>query len=348
MKKTIIFLLLTIVFLIPSCSKNTEKRKYEKILFDYFDTVTVITGYEDSEESFNDVAKEIEAIFDKYHKLYDIYTEYEGINNFAVINKVSDGKHNKIKVAPEIIELLEFSLRMHKISKGKVNIAIGSLLSIWHSYREAGISQPDKAELPLIDELKEAYLHSDVNDIIIDNENMTVFINDAKMTLDVGAIAKGYACEQAAIYLEEKGITGYIINVGGNVRTIGKKPNGDDWVVGIENPNKDDKENPYVASLKLDNKALVTSGIYQRYYTVNGKNYHHIIDPETLMPSERYLSVSVLSNDSALADALSTALFNMTYGDGLKLIQGLKDTEALWVLPSGQVVYSEGIKNYLS
>ena len=164
-------------------------------------------------------------------------------------------------------------------------------------------------------------------------------------TLDLGAIAKGYAVEMAAQMLEEKGISGYVINVGGNVRTVGTKADGSAWVVGIENPD-DDGSQPYLAYLHLAGESIVTSGSYQRYYTVEGKAYHHIIDPETLMPAEYYRSVSVICKNSADGDALSTALFCMSLEEGMSLIQNFDGVEAMWVFPDGEKRYSEGFEDY--
>jgi thiamine biosynthesis lipoprotein len=161
------------------------------------------------------------------------------------------------------------------------------------------------------------------------------------MTLDVGAVAKGYAVEMVARSLEEQGITGYLLNVGGNVRTVGSKQDGSPWIVGIENP-ADSEAEPYLAYLRLSGQSLVTSGSYQRYYVVNGKRYHHIIDPDTLMPHDLYLSVSVVCKSSADGDALSTALFCMTYEEGLTLIESIPDAEAMWVLPDGTKITSSG------
>ena len=343
----IVFLIIISLLPISSCEFSPETQKYEASFFDFFDTVTVITGYEEKREDFDEVADEIKELLAKYHRLFDIYNEYEGINNIAVINNTYFKEQKPIEVDKEIIELLEFSQDIYELSNGKVNISMGSVLSIWHGYRMSGKSDPDNPKLPSIDELNEANLHTDINNIIIDKEKMTVLISDDKTKLDVGAIAKGFACEKIAKYLSEKGITGYLINIGGNVRALGDNPDGEPWIVGVENPNRDDKKNPYIAVLNLKDMALVTSGSYQRFYTVNGKNYHHIIDPETLMPSERYLSVSVLSRDSGLADALSTALFNMTYEEGFKLIENINDTEAVWVMPQGEVRYSHGLTGYL-
>ena len=136
-----------------------------------------------------------------------------------------------------------------------------------------------------------------------------------------------------------------MINVGGNVRTVGGKGDGSKWTVGIENP-KEDGEEAYLAYLELAGESLVTSGSYQRYYVVDGKRYHHIIDPETLMPSEGYVSVSVVCESSADGDALSTALFCMDYEVGAALVELLPDTEAMWVLQDGARKESSGFSEY--
>lgn len=349
MKRFIICLLaLMAVFSLVGCNQEQKKRKYTEYYFDWFDTVTVISGYEESEESFDCVVRELEKIFDKYHKLYNIYLKYEGINNISVINEKKDGEHSVVPVDTEIVELIELSRELYEKTDGNFNIAMGSVLSIWHSYRELGMENPERAELPKREELLAAAEHISMDDVIVDRQAGTVYLADPQMSLDVGAIAKGYACEQAAKYLEENQRTGYVINSGGNVRAVGEKPGGELWLVGIENPNLADTEKPYIAYLELSGEALVTSGSYQRFYTVDGKNYHHIIDPKTLMPSERYLSVSVLCNDSALGDALSTALFNMDYEEGKNLVDTLSDVEAMWVMTDEEIKMSDGFKSYIT
>ena len=219
---------------------------------------------------------------------------------------------------------------MHTLSDGKVNIAMGSVLKIWHQYREEG------AALPPEKLLKEASKHTDINDVIINENAGTVFLADPNMSLDVGAVAKGYALEKVAEYLEEKGVSGYLLNVGGNVRAIGNKADGQEWSAGVENPDINSTES-YIAQVNLSNEAIATSGNYQRYYTVNGKNYHHIIDSSTLMPGENFTSVSVVCDDAGVADALSTTLFLMSYEDGMELSKKLTLSEVIWVLPDGSI-----------
>ena len=349
MKKLLsLFLALLSVFqmlLLSGC--NNQKTKYTDYSFDYFDTVTNIVGYENTKEEFDAVCEKIKVRLQEYHRLYNIYNRYEGVNNLCMLNEVKGGAHKELTVESKIIDLLDYSLEMYNLTNGKVNVAMGSVLSIWHEYRQEGLDNPENAKLPDILALKSAAEHTDINGVVIDKTDSTVYLSDPEMKLDVGAIAKGYAVEETAKWMENEGIGGYILNVGGNVRIVGTRPDGEKWKVGIENPDTENEDEPYIAYLGLDSVALVTSGSYQRYYTVDGKRYHHIIDPETLMPGENFNSVSVLCESSAKADALSTALFSMTYEEGKALIESIPDTEAMWVLPSGEQRYSSGFEDYL-
>lgn len=319
--------------------------KFSAYSFDYFDTVTTVSGYAESKEAFDRIASSALEELGEYHRLFTIYHRFEGLENLCTVNELVKGEHRTVTVDRRIIDMLLYAKDMYAKTNGRVNIAMGSVLSIWHDYREIGMSDPASATLPPMDKLTAAAQHTDIRCLVIDEENSTVTLTDPAMKLDVGAIAKGYAVEMVARRLEEQGVTGFVLNVGGNVRTIGTKGNGDKWVVGIENPT-DDEEKPYLAYLGLAGEALVTSGSYQRYYLVDGKRYHHIIDPDTLMPSEGFTSVSILTGSSADGDALSTALFCMSFEDGLALIESLPNTEAMWVFHDGQEKTSSGFDSY--
>lgn len=341
MKRKISLLLLFCILVqsiaLVSCSE--KKNKYSAYSFEYFDTITTITGYEKTQKEFDSVSGQILSELENYHRNFTIYERYEGVNNLCTVNELSEGKHNTVKVDESVIEMLLYAKDMYDKTNGNVNVALGSVLSIWHEYREEGIS------VPPMDKLKEAAEHTDISNVVIDKENLTVTLLDPGMKLDVGAIAKGYAVEMVAQKLEKQGIDGYVINVGGNVRTIGKRGDGKKWLVGIENPENDSNE-PYFAYLELSGESLVTSGSYQRYYIVDGKKYHHIIDPDTLMPQENYLSVSVVCKSSALGDALSTALFCMTYEEGVELIETIPEAEAMWVFTDKTKKMSSGFEGY--
>lgn len=348
MKKIMSLFLSILCVVLPCCVFSScsvqAKQKYKAYYFDYFDTATTVIGYEKSQEDFDKVCEEIKAQLRFYHKQYTIYNSYEGINNICALNKVENGAHKKLQVDDAIIDLLLYCKELYNTTDGKLNVAMGSVLSVWHMYRNEGLNEPQNAKLPTMEELEECALHTDIDKVIIDAEKKTVFISDPLVKLDVGAVAKGYAVEKTARYLISQGITGYVLNVGGNVRAIGNG-GGEPWQVGIENPDRL-SDQAYVEILCLENKSLVTSGNYQRYYVVDGKNYHHIIDPKTLMPSEKYMSVSVVTTDSGYGDALSTALFLTDFEEGLQLIESTDDTEAMWVFTDGTKKYSSGFSEY--
>ena len=341
---SIILLLAIVTGMLLSCEKAPEK--FSEYSFDYFDTATSIVGYETSREKFDSRAKEILTMLGEYHRLYTIYNSYDDVINLCTLNKTKGKEERTINADARIIEMLEYARDIYTKTSEKVNVAMGSVLSIWHDYREEGMDEPWNAQLPPMDRLKAAAEHTDIEMLQIDKDAMTVTLLDSEMTLDVGAIAKGYAVEMIARTLEAEGVTGYVLNVGGNVRTIGTKPGGEGWKVGIENPDRE-AEDGYLEYLSLKGQALVTSGSYQRYYTVDGVNYHHIIDPETLMPSDYFLSVSIVCSSSALGDALSTALFTMSLEEGRTLIASIPEAEAMWVEKDGTKHYSGGFRDYI-
>ena len=348
MKKTFLSCILSLTLLLTGLSTTACSRAPEKFSahsFDYFDTVTTITGYAESREAFDEVANAVLYQLEEYHCLFTIYHRYEGMENLCTVNELVDGQHRTVTVDRRIVDMLLYARDMHDRTNGRVNIAMGSVLSIWHDYRTVGMNDPSAAKLPPADELEAAAAHTDIRNMVIDEAACTVTLTDPAMTLDVGAIAKGYAVEMVARSLEARGITGFVLNVGGNVRTVGPKGDGEKWIVGIENPT-DNEEKPYLAYLGLAGHSLVTSGSYQRYYLVNGQRYHHIIDPDTLMPSEGFTSVSIVTKSSADGDALSTALFCMSYEEGLALIESIPDTEAMWVFPDGREMTSGGFDGH--
>jgi Membrane-associated lipoprotein involved in thiamine biosynthesis len=344
-KLTAVFLVLIMAANLAACGNITakpEKKRYEAEFLVLFDTVTRIIGYADSKDEFN---KQVNSIYDNlkdYHQLYDIYNDYDGVNNIKTINEQAGIA--PVKVDRKIIDLLLFAKKAYQMTDGQVNVAMGAVLKIWHDHREAGIADPEKATLPDMDQLKQAAKHTDINKVIIDEQNSTVFLEDPAMSLDVGAVGKGYATEQVAKMAKENGFTSCLISVGGNVRAIGVRGDGTPWKVGIQNPF--DENGADIKKVNLTDASLVTSGVYERYYIVDGKRYHHIIDPDTLYPANYFVSVSILCKDSGMADAL-TKVFNMPYEQGLKLIESMPDVEALWVFPDKQVKYTPGFKDYI-
>ena len=328
--------LLSIVLLLSFfvCALSSCERRTNRIFYEYFDTVTVVYDYSDGKQrDFDKNCELIEEMVSECHKLFDIYNEYEGIINIATINKNAGGE--PLKVDEKIIDLIDFSLEMYALTDGSINVAMGSVLSLWHTLRAEG------KRIPTEEELRARAEHIDPKNIVIDRENSTVRLLDPEMSLDVGAVAKGYTAELVAKMLTDRGVSGYALDFGGNLRLLGKKADGGSWTVGIKNPDRSAEEK-YVRSVEIYDTSLVTSGVYERFYTVDGVSYHHIIDSETLMPGNRYLSVSVMTPSSALADALSTALFNMDIDDARALISTLGNVEATFILPNGEIVVARG------
>ncbi|MGN0348540.1 MAG: FAD:protein FMN transferase [Roseburia sp.] len=323
---------------------SRQPMRYTATFFDMFDTRTEIVGYASNEEEFT---RQAELLADKllyYHRLYDIYNDYEGISNLKTINEKAGIE--PVKVEREIIELLKFGKEMYEVTDGQMNIAMGSVLRIWHDYREAGRNDPSTALIPPMESLEQAAGHTDIRQVIIDEENETVYLADAEMSLDVGSIGKGYAVQQVAEYAREIGMDSVLFSVGGNVCAVGSKPEKDLWRVGIQNPDTESNET-YLRKVEIADACVVTSGNYQRYYTVNGVRYSHIIDPDTLMPAEYAASVSVVTRDSGVADALSTAVYNMPYEQGRAWVASMDGVEAMWIFGDGSIRYSDGFEDYM-
>lgn len=321
--------------------QNKKLQRYQGQFFDCFDTVTTITGYARSQKDFSQKMKLLQEKLMYYHQLYDIYHTYDGMNNMKSINDAAGKK--PVKVDTEILNLLKLGMEMYDKTGGKLQIAYGSVLSLWHEYRELGMEQPVQAELPPKEELDKRARHTDLEKLILDEEASTVYLADENMSLDVGSIGKGYAVQKLAEYAREIDLEHVLISVGGNVCAVGTKADGTPWLVGVENPDTQSSQ-PYVCSVELADQSIVTSGDYQRYYEVDNIRYCHIIDPDTNMPPEYYSSVSVITKDSGIADALSTSLFSMEYEAGLDLVESLDGVEAMWIEKDGNIRYSRGFK----
>lgn len=318
-----------------------ERKRYNASFLELFDTVSVISGYDTDKEAFTAFSQEAHDTLLTYHHLYDIYHENDVEASVKTIN--DNAGISPVQVDGRIIDLLKMSKELYRITGGRTNVAFGAVLRIWHTYREEGIDDPVNASLPPMDELRKAAKHTNIDDVIIDEEAGTVYLADPEMSLDVGAVAKGYATEQAARIIEQSGRTNVLLSIGGNVRAIGAKPDGTQWHVGIENPDKESEQGS-LFTLNIDGLSVVTSGAYNRYYTVDGETYHHIIDPETLMPAAYFASVVVVAKDSGFADGLSTGLYCMPLDEGMQLIESLDSVEACWILNDGTIEMTDGFR----
>ena len=326
--------------MLSGCTKiipAPERKQYNATFLDLFDTVTTIVGKAESETAFQQQAQDIHDELLRLHQLFDIYHDYEGINNLKTVNDAAG--FAAITVDPQIVELLSDCKEYYESTGGKVNVAMGSVLKLWHEARNDSIDDPLNAYIPDADMLSAAAEHTDLASMVIDTKNSTVFITDPRVRLDVGAIAKGWAAQRVA----EISPKGLLISVGGNVCATGPKDDsGTPWVVGIQNPDGGN----YLHTLKITNECVVTSGDYQRYFVVDGKPYHHIIDPVTLQPATYWRSVTIVCNDSGLADALSTALFLMPQAEGQALLDQY-GAKAMWVDASGKISYSPGFETLI-
>ena len=321
---------------VPAAQNHTGTDIYEASYLELFDTLTVVKGSAESEEAFEKTARFVRDELERYHRLFDIYTDYEGMNNLKTVNDMAGIA--PVEVDDAVIALLKDCRSYHELTGGKVNVAMGSVLKLWHDVREQGINDPRTAGLPDMAALEQAAEHVSFDSIVIDEAAHTVYITDPEVRLDVGAVAKGWAAQRVA----EQMPPNMLLSVGGNVCATGPKTAQTPWVIGIQNPDGGD----YLHTLNVRGGSFVTSGDYQRAYTVDGESYHHIIDPETLMPSRYWRSVTIICDDSGLADALSTALFVLPQEEGQKLLEQT-GAMAIWVNAQGELYYSPGVEEFI-
>ncbi len=337
--KRLTALLCALCLCLCGCTMPTapEKIRYTATFLELFDTMTTIVGYTGDKQTFEAVTQSIHDELEDYHRLFDIYHDYEGLNNLKTVNDQA-GK-TPVKVDQAVIDLLKDCKRYYALSGGKVNVAFGAVLSLWHEAREHAVNDPANAHLPKREDLQEAQQHIDFSVLVIDEEASTVYLSDPEARLDVGAVAKGWAAQRAC----ENAPEGLLVSVGGNVIATGPKPDGSAWVVGIQDP---DAESEFLHTLYVSKGSVVTSGDYQRLFVVEGKRYHHIIDPATLYPGTLWRSVSIVCEDSGLADALSTALFLLPQAQGQQLLDAC-NAKAMWVDLNGKIIYSPGFEDLI-
>lgn len=340
MKKTISLLLSLFVLLsLAACEKVPQS--YSKSFLDLFDTACSITAADSSQQAFDSHFQLVYSELKAYSQLYDIYDSYGSSVNLKYINE--NAAKAPVKADKRIIDLLVWGKEAYEISGGRVNIAMGAVLSVWHEAREYASQNPDSAYLPDMDVLREKNKHTDINSLVIDEEESTVYFADPELQIDAGAIAKGFICEKISEFITENNIwSSALIDLGGNIKTVGYKDGGSaPYTVGIENPN-----GGYIAVVNAGGgQSVVTSGDYQRYYTVGNTRYCHIISPETLMPAQGVQSASVVSSNSALADVLSTALFQMEPRQALDFLEDFNGCTAVIMDSEGRIYASEGFED---
>ena len=331
MKKTYLFFLLILLILFQaSCKSLIYGNNPVKESRFMLNTIVEITLYEKEKYSrviFDDLFGEIQKYENKYSR-HVSESEITAVNNNA---------GRPVKVSDETIEIVRSSFSFSDMSEGLFDISIGPLVDLW----DIKASNP---HLPSEKEIEHALEKVDYNKVIIDSDNNTLFLSEQGMSIDLGAIAKGFITDKLVEYLSKTKIRSAMLNLGGNLHLYGSKPDGSLWQIGIRNPYG--SQGDYIGIIQVKNTSVVTSGIYERYFEIENKRYHHILNPKTGYPEANNIaSVSVICPSSTMADGLSTTVFLLGVDKGVKLIESLEKTEAIIITKDKKVFLSSGIKN---
>lgn len=335
------------ILLLTGCLAGTgtepesEWSRYRISYMDTFDTIVQNVGYTRTGMEFDRYSEEMHKLLIYYNQLFDRYNSYEGINNVKTIN--DNAGIAPVQVDEPLLDLLEQCIEWEEQSQGAVNVCMGPVLEIWHNYREQYIGTTE-GKLPPMEQLEAAARHTDIGNLVIDREAGTVYLTDPEASLDLGAVAKGYATERIAQQLYADGFTSFAMSSGGNIRVMDAPADGSKsaWVIGIQDPAATMESGKYADSVIANNISVVTSGDYQRYYMVDDVKVHHIVDGKTLMPANRFSSVTIVCEDSGLADMLSTALFILPMEEGRVLAEQY-GAQAMWIDPEGTVTCTDGL-----
>ncbi len=295
----------------------------------YFDTVISITLYDDSYE------KELEECF-------EMADQYEKLLSNTIpdsdISKINAAEGNPVTVSDDTIQILETALHYSEETDGKFDITIGALSNLWDFSNNSG-------NIPSQTDIEAALQTVDYHNILISGN--TVCLSNPNSILDLGGIAKGFIADKMKAYLNEQGITEGIINLGGNVLTIGPKNSGKPYQVGIQKPFAED--GTAICALAIQDASLVSSGVYQRYFYKDNVLYHHLLDSSTGYPIQNnLLGVTIITDSSMDADALSTSCFALGLDLGMNYIESLDHVEAIFITDDEELHYSSGAKAYLS
>ena len=324
-QKPFLSILLTIcifVTALPGCRKNAES--VTKTGF-YFDTVIQITLYDNSKEHLIDDCFNMAGKFEKLVSTTVADSDIDRLNRAG---------GTPVTVSEETLTLVEKGLSYCTMSQGAFDITIGALTNLWDIKDNPG-RLPDQADID------HACSTISYENILIDGNEVT--LTNPETQLDLGAIAKGYIADQMKEYLMENGVTQGIINLGGNVLALGPKPDGTAYKIGIQCPFAEDGSS--LMTVEVTDRAVVTSGIYQRYFELDGVIYHHILDPNIGYPFQNgLLSVTIICEKSVDGDALSTTCFALGLEKGMALVESLADTEAVFITEDYAVVKSSGMK----
>lgn len=323
--KKLTALLVSAALLLSGCSglKKEQNQVYTDTLFD---TVVRIEILDRADE---EVLKGCENICKKYHAMFSNKIED------SEISRINSAGGNSVEVSDETVTLLRKAIYYGDLSNGAFDVTIAPVSNLWDFHAEA-------PALPAPEAIYEAASHVDYKNILIDGN--TVRLLDPYASIDVGGIAKGYIADILKKYLKEQGVKHAVINLGGNVLAMGSRLDGSDYNIGIQKPF--DMTGEPITSVRISNKSVVTSGTYQRYFEADGKLYHHILDPNTGYPCENNLtSVTIITNSSLTADALSTTCFLLGYDKSMRLIEQLDNVDAVFITKDNKIQYSKNFQN---
>lgn len=297
-----------------------------------FDTVVTLRVFDERMtsahfDSIDQLLKKIDSEMNRKHT----GSEIDLVNRQAGMNAVN--------ISEETFLVIETALKYAAQSGGRFDPTVGPIVDLW------GIGSEDAA-VPESGSLANALPLIGYQGVTLDRAALSVGLAKAGMSLDLGAIAKGYAADVIALYLKEQGFRSAIIDLGGNVIAMGGKPDGSDWTIGIQAP--DEQRGRHLGIIKVNNKTIVTSGVYERFFKENGVVYHHILDPVTGYPVDNdLLSVTILTEESMVADAMSTSVFSLGLEDGLKFVEAHEGVEAVFITNERKIYVTPGLKGKL-
>lgn len=295
-----------------------------------FDTIVSVRVYD---ERMDDAHFEsIKAILEHIDETMNRFKEKSEV---AHINQLAG--QSAVKVSEETFNIIQTAKSYAISSGGKFDPTVGPLVDLWAIGNGGSVVPSDEA-------IEAAKQLVDYDKLILDKHNLTVELKDKGMTLDLGAIAKGYAADKVAQYLQEQDFHSAIIDLGGNIVAMGSKPNQTAWSIGIQSP--EENRGAYLGTLSVEDKTIVTSGIYERYFTFQDKQYHHVLDPFTGFPaSHELVSVTIITDESMHADAMSTATFLLGLEEGTAFIEAMDNSEAIFVTRDYKVHLTSGLKD---
>lgn len=329
-KKFSYFLVVIMTFtLLSGCSKSkvpTEPTSKTSLVLG---TVCTVTLYDSDDTTIIDKA------LNRLSELEDILSINKTGTELDLVNSMSGIE--PVKVSNDTLNVVKKGLEYSVLSKGSLDITVGPLVKLW------GIGT-EWAAVPSQEDIETAKSLINYEDVVIDEANSTIYLENPGMIIDLGAIAKGYAADEVVKILKNNGVKSAIVNLGGNIFVLGEKVDGSNWNVGIQNPEQNGES--IIGSVSVANKSIVTSGVYERYFEENGKNYHHILSPETGFPYENdILGVTILSDLSIDGDSLSTTLFSLGVEEGLKFIESIDGVEALFVTKDHKLHMTRGFED---